>query len=60
MTNDILQLTWDDETQKYMVGRIGSFIDSKGNEFIGMENFFPTDKSIEQILDFLMDRKAVE
>jgi hypothetical protein len=50
---DILQLTWDDTTQKYLVGRIGTFIDYKGNEFIGTENFFPTDRTIEEILDFL-------
>ena len=50
---DILQLTWDDETQKYFVSRIGTFIDYNGNEFIGTEYFFPTDKTIEEILEFL-------
>ena len=53
MTKEILQLIWDNETQKYMVGRIGTFIDHKGNEFIGIEEFFPTNRSIEEIMDFL-------
>jgi len=53
MTKDILQISWDNVTQKYMVGRIGTFVDHKGNEFIGTEDFFPTDKTIEEILDFL-------
>lgn len=50
---DILQLTWDDETQKYFVSRIGAFIDYNGNEFTGTEYLFPTDKTIEEILEFL-------
>lgn len=50
---DILQLTWDDETQKYFVSRIGAFIDYNDNKFIGTEYFFPTDKTIEEILEFL-------
>jgi len=50
---DILQLTWDGEAQKYFVGRIGTFIDYNGNEFTGTEYLFPTDKTIEEILEFL-------
>lgn len=50
---DILQLTWDGETQKYYVSRIGAFIDYNDNEFMGTEYLFPTDKTIEEILEFL-------
>ena len=53
MDKDIMIIKWDYEKQKYIVGRIGVFTDHKGNNFLDEEFFFPTDKTIEEILDFL-------
>ena len=54
-TKGFMTIKWDDQTQKYFVGHIGVYIDYKGNEFIGSEECFPTNKSYEEILDFLME-----
>jgi len=50
---DKIILKWDDSAQKYIVGRVGVFIDYKGNEFIDEEYFFYTNKTIEEVLKFL-------
>jgi len=50
---DKIILKWDDLAQKYIVGRVGVFIDHKGNEFIDEEYFFSTNRTIEEILKFL-------
>lgn len=55
---DTIILKWNDKKQEYDVGRVGLFIDHKGNEFIDEEYFFSTNKTIEEILEFLRCGKA--
>ena len=55
---DTVILKWNDEKQEYDVGRVGLFIDHNGNEFIDEEYFFSTNKTIEEILEFLRGGKA--
>ena len=54
-TKGFMTIKWDDQTQKYFVGHIGVYTDYKGNEFIGSEERFSTNKSYEEILNFLME-----
>lgn len=54
-TKGFMTIKWDDQAQKYLVGHIGVYIDYKENEFIGTEECFTTNKSYEEILDFLME-----
>ena len=48
-TKGFMTIKWDDQAQKYLVGHIGVYIDYKGNEFIGTEECFTTNKSYEEI-----------
>ena len=54
-TKGFMTIKWDDQTQKYFVGHIGVYTDCEGNEFIGFEKYFSTNKSYKEILDFLME-----
>ena len=54
---DIIIIKWSAEHQKYLVGGIHSFIDHKGNEFLDSEFCFPTDKTPDEIFNFLVPKE---